>query len=261
MNEKKIKDTIIHWCRDEYGEIAVTADGDIRSLYFGDGILQSRIRLDRPDALIDEYNHAMMSALVFRDSPKSVLLIGLGGCSLVNFMVNAFPGCAVDVVEVRKQVIEIASDFFLAYKGHPDLKIFHAAGEDFLRQRGAGRRSYDLIFVDAFDDEGPAAGLLDIRFLRDCRLRLNEWGVFAINLWTRPEDNFPFLYNMVREAFEANALKLCLGEAYENAIVFGLDKPLCRDLPSYRQHARKLQERYSINFPKYLKYLYWQNSG
>ncbi len=261
MNEKKIKGTIVQWCRDDYGEIVVADDGDMRSLYFGDGILQSVIRLDRPEILIEGYNHAMMSALIFRDSPQSVLMIGLGGCSLVNFMMNAFPGCNVDVVEIRQRVIEIASDFFLARKEHPVLKIYHARGEDFIRQRGADFRNYDLIFVDAFDDEGPAAGLHDFRFLGECRSRLNEGGVFAINLWTRPKDNFPALFDMVREVFQTNALKLCLSDSYENAVVFGLDKPLCRNLPSYRQLARKLQVRYAINFPKYLKYLYWQNSG
>lgn len=252
---------VIHWRRDRFGDIAVTDDNGIRSLYFGDGILQSSIRLDRPEELIEGYNHAMMSALIFRDSPSSVLLIGIGGCSLVNFLVNAFPGCAIDVVEIRQTVIEIATDFFLADKDNPNLKIYHAAGEEFIGHHGAGGRNYDLIFVDAFDDDGPAEGLLNIQFIRECRSRLNEEGVFAINLWTRPKDNFPVLYNMVHGVFQSNALKLCLSEAYENAIVLGLERPLVRDVPSYRRHARELQERYSINFPKYLKYLHWQNPG
>jgi hypothetical protein len=83
VSGKKIKGIIIsHW-RDDMGEIVVSDDDGTRSLYCGD-VLQSRIRLDRPEALIEDYNMAMMSALIFSDSPRMVLLIGLGGCALVH---------------------------------------------------------------------------------------------------------------------------------------------------------------------------------
>ncbi len=248
-------------CRDEFGEIIIADDGVIRSLYFGD-VLQSCIKLDQPAALVDGYNQAMMSSLIFRDDPRAVLLIGLGGCSLVNFLLNSFPACAMDVVEIREKVIDLARGHFLLRTENATLKIFHAPGQDFITQGADGCKRYDLILVDAFDEGGPAAPLLEKDFLLACRQRLEEGGVFAMNLWSRPKDNFPAAYAAISEAFGKNAMKLAVSESCWNTIVFGFaDRAADCDLNAHRPAARMLQQRHGINFPKYLKYLYWQNFG
>jgi spermidine synthase len=261
MSERKINGTIVRHCRDEFGEMIVTDDGVIRSLYFGD-VLQSSIRLDHPAALIDEYNQAMMSSLIFREDPRSVLIVGLGGCSLVNFLVTCFPSCTIDAVEIREMVVDLARSYFLLRRDHANLNIFHASGQDFVFQNRDGCGMYDLIIVDAFDEGGPAARLLEKDFLLACRQRLGEDGVFAMNLWSRPKDNFPALYCAIREAFGENAMKLAVSESCWNTIVFGFAgaKPLA-DLNMRRPAAKQLQQKHGINFPKYLKYLYWQNFG
>ncbi len=261
MSEKKIKGVIVSYSRDSGGGIVVADDGNTRSLYFGDA-LQSSIRLDRPQALIEDYNRAMMTALIFRDNPQRVLMIGLGGCSLVHFLMNALPECGIDVVEIRGKVIDLARDFFLLPKENSRLTIFNEAGRDFIDRPRSGSDRYDLIIVDAFDESGPAASLLEKDFIIACRRRLNEDGVFVVNLWSRPKDGFAGIYASLREAFGNNTLKLLISEAYWNTIVFGFSGPEpFRDLPSHREEAADLQRRYGINFPKYLKYLYWQNFG
>ncbi len=260
MLASRIKGAVICRRRDKYGEIIVTEEGDKRTLYFGAGIMQSTIRTDRPDLLLEDYNEAMMSALMFKSDPRFVLLIGLGGCSLLHFLLKALPDCAVDVVELRRQVIDISRDFFLLPTENTNLRIFHAAGGDFVACRGANSRNYDMIIVDAFDETGPAVSLLEKGFLFSCRTHLNENGVFIINLWNGPGHNFSALYNSIQDAFGNNTLKLLLAEAYRNAVAFGFKNPAsCRSLRGYRDTAVELQNKYRINFPRYLKYLYWQN--
>lgn len=257
MGRKNIRGDIVHWTRDDYGEIVVSDEEGIRSLYFGD-ILQSSIRLDSPDILIEDYGRAMMSPLMFTDRPRAVLLIGLGGCALVHFLRSILPDCSIDVVEIRRQVIDIAQRFFLMPAEEPAVEVFHAPGEDFIRK--SRRRDYDIIIVDAFDEDGPASPLLERDFIEMCQESMAEGGVFAMNLWCRPKDNFPAVYGDLRKAFRKNTLKLNIGEAYWNALVFGTGKPeLFRDLPSYRSAARELQRKYGIDFPKYLRLLYRQN--
>jgi spermidine synthase len=232
----------------------------MRYLYFADGALQSCIRLDRPDALLMDYSHAMMSALIFNPRPRQALLIGLGGCALVHFILGALPDCAVDVVEIRQKVIDLAFHYFRLPEHHPKLKVIHAAGQDFITQRDENSQGYDLILVDAFDEGGPATALVERPFLAACRERLNPDGIFAINVWNRPKDNFPGLHAAVKRIFGSNTLKLLLGEEYQNAIVFGFDNPIVlADLPSYRPIAKKLRLEHNVNFPRYLKHLYWQN--
>jgi spermidine synthase len=259
VSGRKIDGTVVRHCRDEFGEMIVADDGVIRSLYFED-VLQSCIRLDRPAHLIGEYNQAMMSSLLFKDEPRSVLLVGLGGCSLANFLLTAFPSCAIDVVEIREKVIDLARDYFLLRTNNANLTVFHAPGQDFVRQTDAGSGLYDIILVDAFDEGGPAAPLLKQDFLESCRRRMAKDGVFAVNLWSRPKDDFPAAYAAIREAFGNNALKLAVSEFCWNTIVFGFTGPApLADLNSRRPHAKRLGQKHGINFPKYLKYLYWQN--
>jgi spermidine synthase len=258
VSEKKIKGVILSHCRDDFGEIFIAEDGAIRSLYFGE-VIQSSIRPDRPAELTEDYNRALMSALLFKDNPRTILLIGLGGCSLLHFLLSAFPECVIDIVEIREKVIDLARDFFLLPRGNSHLRIFHAAGQDFIRQHDSGNR-YDLIIVDAFDESGPAVSLLEKDFPAECRKRMDRDGIFAVNLWSRPKDDFPGCYASLRQCFGNNTLKLQLSEAYWNTVVLGSADPcLFCDLPSYRKKALMLQRRYGIDFPKYLKYLYWQN--
>lgn len=260
MPESGIKGAVICRRRDEYGEIIVAEEGNKRTLYFGKGITQSTIRTDRPDVLLEDYNEAMTSALIFKSEPRSVLLIGLGGCSLVHFLLKALPDCTVDVVEIRRQVIDLSREFFLLPADNAHLRIFHASGGDYIAHRSKNSRNYDMIIVDAFDETGPAVSLLEKEFLSSCRMRLNENGVFIINLWNSPEHNFPALYWSIQNAFSNNTLKLLLSESYRNAVAFGFENPAtCRNLPDYRRRAADLQSKYGINFPRYLKYLYWQN--
>lgn len=253
-----IKGKIVRRCRDEYGEIIIAEEGSKRSMYFSDGALQSSIRLDNPALLTEVHNHAIMSALMFRETPGSVLIIGLGGCSLVNFLLSAFPGCAIEVVEIRQKVIDLAHELFLMQEGRVNLKIFHLSGQDFMKAHSSGK--YDMIIVDAFDDNGPAFCLTEQEFLFACRERLSREGIFAMNLWNRPKDKFPVLYERIQKVFGNRTLKLPLGEAYHNAIVFGFgDEVAYNDIHSYRGTAKHLQKKYGINFLKYLRSLYSQN--
>ena len=260
MGRKGIKGDIVHWGRDRYGEIAVADCDGVRSLYFGE-ILQSSIRLDRPDTLIEDYSRAMMTPLIFIDHVHTALLIGLGGGSLLHFLISFLPDCSLHVVELRRQVIDVARDFFVLPVEDPNIEIFHTAGEDFLREGTEKGAHYDLILVDAFDENGPAASMLGENFLASCRAALEEGGVFAINLWRRPKDNFAAICQSLRQTFGDNTLELVIGEAYWNAIVLGCKKDaLFLNLPSYRKTAKVLQQKCGIDFPRYLKLLYWQNS-
>jgi spermidine synthase len=260
MVDGRIKGTVIHRRRDEFGEIIIAEEGNRRTLYLDEGIAQSTIQTDRPDLLLEDYNEAMMSALIFNCKPASILLIGLGGCSLVHFMLKAFPDCALDIVEIRRQVIDLSREFFYLPAERANLRLFCAEGGDFIAHRRADSCNYDMIIVDAFDENGPAASLLDKNFLSSCRMQLNKNGVFVINLWNSPEYNFLSRYKSIQGAFDNNTLKLLLSESYRNAVAFGFENPVAHHhLLNYRCRAADLQSKHGINFLLYLKYLYWQN--
>lgn len=256
----QIPGRIIH--RDKRGgsEIIVAEAGNRRSLYLNGDTLQSSMYIDQPAALVMEYSHAMMCSLLFVGRPRQVLLIGLGGASLVRFLFGLLPDTAIEVAEIDPGVIETARKFFLLGEDSSRLRVCAQAGEELVQKRLEAGSSYDLVLVDAFDDHGAARALLERSFLDNCRRLLTGHGVFAMNLWNRPQDRFPAIFATVAEVFRGNALQLPLTEAYGNAIAFGFASPVKpRELHRLRPMAKKLGQQSGINLARYLRMLYWRN--
>ncbi len=240
--------------------ITVADDGCRRNLYLDGDTLQSSMLLADPERLDLEYGQAMMCAMLFQQSPEKVLLIGLGGGSLVKFLLEFCPEATIDVAEINPEIIKVAQKYFLLPTSDR-LLIRLAPGEEVVADRLASGDYYDFILIDAFDDNGPARALLEERFLYRCRELLTSGGVFAMNLWNRPVDNFPAIYATLERLFGKGTQKLLMTRANTNAIAFGLNKPVpSKSLMELRPVARKLSHRTGIDFVRLLRQLYWQNS-
>ena len=60
-------------------------------------------------------------------------MIGLGGCTLVNFILKAFPQSAIDIVEIRLPVVDLGAQVFSpAGRTWGTLKYSVEAGPDFI---------------------------------------------------------------------------------------------------------------------------------
>ena len=103
---------VVHQSQSDDGVIEVVDDGDIRSLHFGTFPRQSCMSLQTPHTLELTYTEAMMAALLLNPEPERVLIVGLGGGSLVKFILHHFPNCQIDVVEYRKDVVKVAHNYF-----------------------------------------------------------------------------------------------------------------------------------------------------
>lgn len=80
--------TLIHQAQTDDGVIEVVDNGDSRSLHFGTYPRQSSMRLSDPAHLALSYTQSMMGCLLLNPIPRRVLVIGLGGGSLVKFCCN-----------------------------------------------------------------------------------------------------------------------------------------------------------------------------
>ncbi|GAB4335974.1 MAG: polyamine aminopropyltransferase [Desulfobulbaceae bacterium] len=231
-----------------------------RNLYLDGETLQSSMLLADPARLDLEYGQAMMCGLLLRPAPEKVLLVGLGGGSLVKFLLRHCPDAEIEVAEINREVIEVARRFFHLPEDSR-LRILHAPGEEVVAGRLAAGRRYDLILLDAFDESGPARALLEANFLESCRDLLTPDGVFAMNLWNRPQDDFAATYDLLASLYRKRVLKLAVTLANTNVIVFGLARSIrTRELMGLKPAARSLGLRTGINFVRLLRQLYWQNS-
>lgn len=149
----------------------------LRSLHFGPARIQSRMRLRAPDALVFDYTRLMAAFLLLAPRPRRVLLIGLGGGSLLKFLHRQVAGLRLDVVENDARVIALRDAFRIPADGR--LRIHLGDGLDFLQ---AAQHRYDAILLDGFDEDGMPARLRSPRFVAACRRVLTPGGLLVLNM-------------------------------------------------------------------------------
>src|SRR5260370_31251077 len=91
-----------------YDKPFLVEDLEFRAMCFAlDGSTQSEMRLDDPVALVSEYTRKMMGFLLFRARPRRILMIGLGGGSLVQYWHTHLPTTHITPVEFDAQMIAL----------------------------------------------------------------------------------------------------------------------------------------------------------
>ncbi|MBE9533146.1 MAG: spermidine synthase, partial [Proteobacteria bacterium] len=99
---------VVHQSQSDDGMIEVVDLGDTRSMHFGTFPRQSSMSLRTPYTLELTYTEAMMACLLLNPNPRKILVVGLGGGSLVKFLLHHFPDCEIDVIEYRQDVVDVA---------------------------------------------------------------------------------------------------------------------------------------------------------
>lgn len=223
-----------------------------RTLYLGSSAKQSEMDMSQPEKLLLAYTQAMMAGLLFCPKPESVLLIGLGGGSLVRFLLHHFPDCQIYVVEFRADVVTLAYDYF-SLPRESRLHITIGDGFEFLDTQSKAGGQYDLILVDAFDHNGTSDSIKSIAFFRACHESLRPKGVMAINLWNSPQDQYGETVGNIESAFDDHLLDMPVKDR-GNVITFATDSrkgfPLFKVL---KPVADMLEQRLDLPFGTYLR--------
>lgn len=194
----------------------VYTDGDRRCLMFSDGVIQSEMLLSDPDRLTLAYTRAIMCFVLFQPAPRDVLIVGLGGGSLVKFCLRCLPGARMTVLEIDQQVIALRDSFAIP----PDserLRVVHADAAQHIATLDA---QVDVLIVDGFDAGGLPPGLASAEFYNACRRAMRPEGVAVINLHSL-EPDYAGIAQRLRLAFDD---KLCRFKAIapHNHIIFAI---------------------------------------
>ncbi len=180
MNHTKV--TRVHRALWEDRLIEIYDEGDTRKLYFGGEFLQSAMSLSAPFSLSLPYTHFMMFALLLKANLKNVLLIGLGAGSMVRFLHHHFPDCRIDAVDHSPHIIKLAKGYFQLPE-HEQVHIHCCDGYNFLVET-RNTKQYDLILVDAFDEQGMSETIYADPFFRLCKAALCDDGILSCNIWS-----------------------------------------------------------------------------
>jgi spermidine synthase len=173
------------------------------SLSFETSLIQSCMRLEAPDELVLDYTRSMMGGLLLAPPPRSVLMIGLGGGSMLKYLHRHLPAADLTAVEINPGVIELRDDFHIP----PDserLRIVCADGARFVTEPP---RAYDLILVDGFTGDGLPDALCSRRFYMHCRQALTPQGLLVANVQADTDETRRILKRL-EQAFDGGMITI-----------------------------------------------------
>jgi spermidine synthase len=222
--------------------------GPLRYLHFDLDNVQSVMRLDEPDALCLAYTRKMMAFLVFNSEPRRILQLGLGGGSLAKFCYRHLPDASITVLEIDSDVLALREEFQVP----PDDQRFRVVQGDGVEYVAGRAPRNDIIILDACDRTGLSPTLAAPDLYSNLRRHLTLGGVLVVNMCGDESDVESHIARM-RGVFGQRLIALPARED-GNLIVLGFRKaPRIWDGAELDLHARKLEERFGLAFPRYVR--------
>ncbi len=231
---------------DTYNKPFVIEQSDFRGLYFSRDFTQSGMRLSDSTALEFAYTRKMMSFLLFVHEPQCILMLGLGGGSLVKFCHRHLPRVCITAVEIDPNVLAFRDQFLLP----PDdvrLKVLQGDAAEYVRNCEA---KCDVIMLDAFGRDGASPSVLSRGFYLDVRAALTANGVMVANMIGPKAERTAHL-DTIANVFNGNIVALPI-KSDGNYLVFAFRdssfEPRWRWIES---QTKAMQKRFGLDFPKF----------
>ena len=199
------------------GKPFVQLQGDLLSLHFNGVAIQSEMRVSAPDELMFSYTRAMMGFLLFQPAPKHLLMVGLGGGSIVKFCYRYLPDTRITVLELDADVIALRDQFMIP-RDDARLQVIHADAADFME---SAAQDIDVLLLDGFGADGLPPELCSADFYAVCRRALNPHGVLVANIIDR-DPQLPSCMQRLHAEFDLRVC-WCRAEGGGNRIVFALN--------------------------------------
>ena len=177
---------VIHSERSLYRNILVEDLGDLRCLKFNEKrstSSQSCFLKSNPQSLVFNYTKLLFSALLVNDSPKRILIIGLGGGTMSNTLHQLYPDSIIDNVEIDPAVVKVARQYFGFFENH-SVKTYEQDGRIFIKRALMKKQQYDWIIFDAFNGDYIPEHLLTKEFLLETKQLLSDNGVLTANTFS-----------------------------------------------------------------------------
>jgi spermidine synthase len=147
---------------------------------------QTTIETHEPHRLHSAYAKLMFVSLLYKPQQERVLVVGLGGGAMLQFIRHQLPETFVDAVELDPQVVAMADKWFGVRSG-PKANIVAADGFAFIEQSTS---LWDVIYMDTFldpglkdtDSSGVPLHLRKTEFLKKVGARVGDGGIVVFNI-------------------------------------------------------------------------------
>lgn len=233
-----------------YPKPFVVDDGDRRFLYFNVRLMQSAMLKKTPNALDLRYTQKMMSFLLFCPRPKRIVLIGVGGGSLVKFCHHRLPGAHLTAIEIDEHVLALRDAFAVPPDG-PRLQILQVDGVEYLENAEKG---IDVLLVDAFDHIGFAQGFADRQFFEQAYAKLSGKGVMVVNM-AGERESYDGLISQAMHVFDGQVLMLSIPDDGNHLLLAFKEAAFEPRWRWLHNHAKELRATYGLDFPVFAEKL------
>lgn len=177
-------ETILHTEGSLYRNIVVSESGSTRCLRFSrqSGTQQSCFSLKNPQTLLFECNKMMLGSLYLNPAPRKILMIGLGGGTLVSAVSRILPQAEIDMVEIDPAIVRVAKEYF-NFQPSPKVRVTIMDGRVFVKRAMERGEKYDLVMLDAFGEVYIPPHLMTAQFLNEVKQVLAHDGVVVANTY------------------------------------------------------------------------------
>lgn len=156
------------------------------------------------------YYHEMLAhpALFSHPAPKRVVIIGGGDCGTLKEVLKHPEVESVTQIDIDERVTRVAEEFFPALcesNDDPRADLQFIDGIRWMAEAEAA--SVDIIIVDSTDPVGPAEGLFNAAFYRDCHRVLRAGGIL-VQQSEAPFLQLPWLLDIRQAMTEAGFVSL-----------------------------------------------------
>ena len=230
-----------------FGHVKVFANKKMRWMTFDNTDIQSVMLLKEPHKLSLNYLRTMMLFLLFHTQPKSLLLLGLGGGSLVRFFHHNFRQLKIDAIELSSEVIIVAQQYF-ELPQYEQLSIHCMDGIDYVNQNHA---SVELLMLDMFNSNRFPLCMFDLNFYQRCYNQLAARGMLIINIWVKQQKELFQVLQLIRGVFHNQTLCVPV-QGSMNIIIFAFKKLLPGELlHTLMERSTTLKAQYVTDYGLY----------
>ncbi|RDU96624.1 spermidine synthase [Trinickia dinghuensis] len=236
-----------------YAPVTFSEERGVRFLHFGTEWVQGAMRINKPDRIELEYAQQMMAWLLFLETPKRVVQLGLGAAALTKFAYRFLPRARVEAVELNPAVVVAARTMFALPHDDARLTVHETDAWDFVNDH-ANHGTIGALQIDLYDATARGPVHDTVAFYRAVRACLTGAGIATINLFG---DHPSFVRNMkhLNAAFDGRVI--ALPEVHEgNRIALAFSGPAL-EIPyaALARRAELIEDKLALPARRWVKAL------
>jgi spermidine synthase len=234
-----------------FAPVTFSEEGGVRYLHFGTEWVQGAMRLKKPDHIELEYAQQMMAWLLFLETPKRIVQLGLGAAALTKFAHRFLRRAQVEAVELNPAVVVAARTMFELPHDDARLTVHETDAWDFVNDR-ANHGTIGALQIDIYDATARGPVLDSVAFYRAVRACLTDAGVATINLFG---DHPSFVRNMKHLNAAFNHRVIALPEVHEgNRVALAFSGPALElSFPALQKRAKLIEDKLGLPARKWVK--------